>query len=279
MKCIVADHSGFCVGVKMAVTKSEEVLDEGKKLCSIGELIHNERAVSRLEEKGLIAADSLDDIKGEIDGVVIRAHGVEPKVYESLESMGHKIYDFTCPFVKRIHRIADKARGKSKQVIIFGAIGHPEIIGIMGHAGDNKKVFASYEDMINRQDEIKKDSVAVFQTTFKMEEFEKCRDFLKENYPETEIFSTVCDETRKRQEALRNLAKEVDFMVVIGGESSSNSKKLFDIAKQYTRAEFIQGAEQLKDIELSSYYKVAVAAGASTPDFVIDEVVKYIEGL
>lgn len=280
MKYILSEKSGFCFGVKHAVDTVNKLLDDGNSLCCYGSLIHNKKAIEKLSEKGLCTENDLDNIDCEkYKNIVIRAHGAAPFVYEKLKQKGVYITDLTCPYVKKIQNIVHENSKKGRQTIIFGDENHPEIIGIKGYAGENVIVLKDLQELKNSSPQIKDEALAVFQTTFNLNLFEETAAYLKENFSSVRIIDTVCRETQNRQNAVMETAKKVDFMIIIGDKTSSNSKKLYEISKKICPSVFIEEVFELKKIPLNEYETVGVAAGASTPGFIIDSALAYLKSI
>ena len=265
-----AEHSGFCFGVKRAIDTAEKLISEagGKTIYSKGQLIHNSDVTDDLEKRGLRAISSLDEVeKG--DTVIVRSHGEPESFYTQAEEKGVNIIDATCPFVEKIHKLVKTAHDDRKQVIIIGDANHPEVIGINGWC-DNSAVIA---DSPAKASELEGDGFfVVSQTTITEELFNSVVDSLAGN--NLEIHKTICDATKKRQQACMKVAENSEAMVVIGGRNSSNSRKLFEIASKYCgQTFFVENIHDLSLHELKKYNKIGVAAGASTPERIIEEVI------
>lgn len=289
MKFLRAKTAGFCFGVdhavKMAFQALEESLGTDRRVFSYGPLIHNEAVIKRLEKQGLTVVESLEEIaehctgRTELANVIIRAHGVGPEVYKRLEDMGARVIDATCPFVRKIHKLAEEQTQQGRQVVIVGSPDHPEVIGINGWCGNS----AIIDDNIDRLKEFftrEKDAgnnilySVVAQTTFSKEKFTEFTNFLKKSFDKAIIFDTICSATSMRQQETVKIASEVDLMVIVGGRNSSNTRKLYDISKEICPA--VLWAETADDIEanaLNNIFIVGVTAGASTPDWIIEEVI------
>lgn len=282
LKITVADYAGFCFGVKRAVELAEEALRTGF-VASLGSLIHNQDEVERLNRLGL------KELKGVTDGeknqdkpysVLIRTHGVGPEIYVLLQKSGYEIIDATCPHVRKAQTVAKEAQAEGYQVIIFGDINHPEVQGIQGWTGGQALIVSSMEELKEYKDKkILRNKVAVLaQTTEKEERFAEIVHYLQENVADLQVLATICSATRMRQEAVAKLAEEVDLMIVIGGQNSSNSKKLAEACKNKgIPTYFIERAAELERSWLQENSHVGVTAGASTPDWIIKEVIEQME--
>lgn len=280
-KVIIADNAGFCFGVKRAMNMAWEELisNEDKKVYALGPLIHNKQAVSKYEEKGLITVDSMEQIEEGNLEMIIRSHGVAKKIYDEAEIRKIDIIDTTCPFVKKIHQIVNKSYNEGKQVLVLGDKDHPEIIGINGWCMDKAIIAKTLEDVKKIDLNSDKKYIVVAQTTMNEKEFEKIIDYINSIDLNIEIENTICSATRVRQQSARNLSKKVDVMVVIGGKHSSNTQKLVKICKEVVDTLAIETSEELKNIDFNNYETIGVTAGASTPDWIIQDTISYLENL
>ena len=269
----IAEHSGFCFGVKQAIETAEKVIRGSSSdghVYSFGQLIHNKSVNEELKSKGLIITDDFDDIP---DGstVIVRSHGEPESFYTEAEKRGYNIVDATCPFVARIHKLVSDAYKAGKNIIIVGNSTHPEVIGINGWCSGKAFICESSEDA---RDFDHDSAFIVCQTTSKRETFEEIVSMLEQKGVKCEINNTICNATRERQEAAADLARESDCMIVIGGSNSSNSRKLAEIcSKECENTYFIENSSDLPLKEVRKYCKIGVAAGASTPEREIKEVI------
>ncbi|MBL4930926.1 bifunctional 4-hydroxy-3-methylbut-2-enyl diphosphate reductase/30S ribosomal protein S1 [Clostridium paridis] len=277
-KVILAENAGFCFGVKRAVDealKNKEVFN--KKIYTLGPLIHNNDVVEMLESNDIHAVN-FDDIStlSKDDVVVIRSHGVSKKVYDELENRGLTIINATCPFVTNIQKKAKKYSDDGYRIVIMGDEKHPEVVGINGWC-DNKAIITKNGDI----DESNLEKVClVSQTTEKKENWEKTLNNISNRSKEVLSFNTICSATDVRQKSADEISKQVQVMLVIGGKNSSNTTKLYEICKKNCdRTYYVENAKEIpldlindKEIEL-----VGVTAGASTPDWVIKEVINIME--
>ena len=282
----LAKNSGFCFGVQRAVSLLEAELKKaeengGKSIYCIGEIIHNKTFILSLRERGvnIISPEDIDTVPDNAV-VFIRTHGVTKQLYEHLENRGIPYVDATCPFVKKAHRIVE-GQPDSAIVIIMGDKNHPEVQGIKSFVkgrvlicSDCEELKQSLENITSKEDEM----VLVAQTTFKISEWENCQKFIKYLYTNARIFDTICSVTDERQKEVLSLSKVSDLIVVVGGESSSNTAKLFRIAEENCPAALhIETADELLKYPphlFKSAKKIAITAGASTPCSIIQEVIK-----
>ncbi len=276
MEVIVAKTAGFCFGVERAVNKVYEQIDrqDGRPIYTYGPIIHNEEVVKDLEKKGVRVIETEEELRRLKDGVVIiRSHGVGKPVYELLEQNQIEIVDATCPFVKKIHRIVKEENEKGRRVIIIGNEKHPEVEGIKGWANPDTIVVESEEQIDKLSLEAGEKLSIVSQTTFNYNKFQDLVEkFLKKGY-DISVLNTICNATQERQSEARRIASEVDAMIVIGGKSSSNTQKLYEICRrECENTYYIQTFDDLEPESVSSVRSVGITAGASTPKNIIKEV-------
>ncbi|MBQ6389248.1 MAG: bifunctional 4-hydroxy-3-methylbut-2-enyl diphosphate reductase/30S ribosomal protein S1 [Mogibacterium sp.] len=277
MEIIRAKHSGFCFGVdraiSMAFSEAEQTDREGS-LFTCGHLIHNSAVVNRLESQGVGMITSLDQAKAG-DTVIVRSHGEPREFYEEAESRGIRLVDTTCVFVKKIHDIVSDAHAKGKKVVVIGDAAHQEVIATTGWCGYEALVIGSPEEAAAHVSELAgTEPVIVCQTTIKAELLQSILSVFDDAGIHYDIRNTICNATRDRQESCRELAGEVDMMVVVGDRHSSNSRKLFEIAQKNCQISiFIENADDNLLKRASKYNKIGVIAGASTPEWIIKEVI------
>ncbi len=276
MSIRVAETAGFCFGVKRAVDFVYNMLDEGKKVCTLGPIIHNMEMVRELEERGCNAIDRVEDCDADAT-VVIRSHGVPKSVYDKIAELGLSYVDATCPFVKKIHKIVREAGSSGVPVLIAGNKDHPEIQGIMGHCEGECYTFNSDGELNELTGKIplekNNDVFVVAQTTFSKKEWKKCLKTVKKVYTNAKIFDTICKATSERQEEAEEISSGSDLMVVIGDRHSSNTAKLYDICKsKCANTCLIETADELDKNLVSISRSIGVTAGASTPARIIKEV-------
>ena len=273
---ILAKTAGFCFGVDRAVNLVYELVGEGKKVCTLGPIIHNAQLVADLESKGV---KIIDDISQAPQGytVVVRTHGVEKSVLDELETKGIDYVNATCPFVTKIHNIVKK-QDENTVVLIAGDKNHPEVLGIKSYCKGNSYVFKNDEELteIIQKHKIaqKNDVICVAQTTFSLNEQKKCKKIFKKLCTNCKIFDTICNATSDRQNEAEELSKNSDAMIVVGGRHSSNTCKLRDTGEANCPTFLIETAYELASLDLSKYNVIGVTAGASTPSVIIKEVLK-----
>ena len=273
MQIILAKTAGFCFGVNRAVKLTYELLEQGRPVATLGPLIHNPQVVEDLESKAAITCDSVDDVPDGCE-VVIRSHGVGQSVYDKISTRRLAYHDATCPFVTKIHKIAARAGAEGAMLLVAGDAKHPEVQGIVGHTTGKVEVFANLAELEKLLPELtqQKSIFAVAQTTFNVQSWETCKEFLKNQCTNAKIFDTICNATWARQQEAEDLSQKCDHMVVIGGHHSSNTQKLLQVAARHTKAINVETADELDKDWLNGARIVGVTAGASTPSSIIEEV-------
>ena len=269
MKVYFPKIYGFCFGVKNAMDKAlSKQKEKNKPIYILGDLIHNDDAIQYLKENNVITINEINNLKNET--VIIRTHGEPKETYDNLKN--NEIYDLTCPFVKKIHNIVNEYYKKGYKIIILGEKNHPEIICINGWCNNEGEIINSKEDAKKYNN-----ACIVSQTTFVKEKFDELLPLIQgENCV---VFNTICNHTSLAQKSVVELSKHVDTMIIIGGKKSSNTKKLYNLAKENCKNTII--IENVKDLKINDLTgeKIGIGAGASTPDFIIKEVKEVIENL
>ncbi|MGG7160347.1 bifunctional 4-hydroxy-3-methylbut-2-enyl diphosphate reductase/30S ribosomal protein S1 [Clostridium baratii] len=277
-KVILAENAGFCFGVQRAVETSIDIKKKyNKKIYTLGPLIHNSDVVAFLEQNDIYAIDyeNINDLQ-EGDVVIIRSHGIPEAVFNDLKSRELEVIDATCPFVTNIQKKVKKYSKEGYNIIIVGDENHPEVIGINGWC-DNKATITKNGEFNN---ELSNKICAVSQTTEKKENWDKTLDAINDGTREVLSFNTICSATEVRQKSVDDLSKEVDAMIVIGGKNSSNTTKLYEIAKHNCENTIhIENSNELPKeyINNKSFKKIGITAGASTPDWIIREVINIMQ--
>ena len=275
MEVTVAKTAGFCFGVKRAVEKVYEQIGKTEKpIYTYGPIIHNEQVVGDLQEKGVEVIDTLEELRTIRDAVVvIRSHGVGKDVYDILKENGVEIVDATCPYVKKIHRIVEKQTAEGRRVLIVGSEDHPEVQGIKGWGDERTKVIENMDDF--RRLELPEDEklCIVSQTTFNYKKFQDLVEKISKTRYDITVLNTICNATQERQVEARQIASQVDVMIVIGGRNSSNTQKLYEICRRECKhTYYIQTLEDFKPEITGTVRSVGITAGASTPNQIIEEV-------
>ena len=270
MEILHARHSGFCFGVKRAIHLAKGAALQGKAY-SYGPLIHNPREVACLEKQGVFAIPDLDQLPSG-GHVIICAHGVGPAVYAQAKEKGWQLTDATCPFVTKAQNLAKRMMDEGRQVVIVGDHNHPEVKGLLAWAG-NRAVAVADVAAAQNLPQFTQPIGILAQTTQQEENFAQVARYLQENYADVAVGSTICQATAKRQYAAAELAQEADMVLVIGGKNSANTKNLAAVCRaQSTPAYLIESPEDLKGIDLRNVNRLGIVAGASTPDWIIQEI-------
>ena len=274
MEIIIAENAGFCFGVDRAVKMTEAELAKGGCVYSYGSLIHNRQAVERLEKGGLKTINDYSDI--EEGKIIVRAHGVSEKNIRDIEDTNLELIDSTCPYVKSVHKKVAEYYKEGYQIIIIGDKNHAEVIGINGWCNNSAFIVNTSLEAYELPN-IQK-SCVVSQTTNRLEKFLELSDIIEEKSEEMKLFNTICNATKLRQEACIEVSKQVDAMIVLGGKHSSNTIKLAEVSRKYCNNVYhIETIEELALQKIQNFNKIGLTAGASTPDWIIEEAVKVME--
>ncbi len=274
MEIIIGKNSGFCFGVKRAVDGVENTLKEHSNVKCLGSIVHNEVVIGDLEKKGVKFIKSMDEVRAG-DTLIFRAHGVEEKLYKEAKEKNVEIIDYTCPKVALIHEQIKEAESNGYHVIIVGKKSHPEVLGSKGWArnADVIEEIADIDSLAN-YDKV----FCIAQTTYSLSKFLEIEKELKEKYKDMVCVNSICPSTKIRQQECEELSKKVDFMIIVGGSESSNTKKLYEIAVKNNRNSILVGDECDKKIEESKKYGIiGIMSGASTPSITVEKIVEKIQ--
>lgn len=283
MEIILGKSAGFCYGVKRAVEGAKKELEKSpKQIYCLGEIVHNKHVVEELEEKGMSVTE---DITKAREKVIIRAHGVTDDIYKYAKENNLEIIDFTCPNVLRIHEIAKEYAKNGYYIFLCGNKKHPENIGTLSYCGKNVSVIedeTQIEDAISNFKKSKIEKILIIvQTTYSVSKFEFIENKIKEILSSTTsivVKNTICPATELRQNETKEISKDVECMIIIGGKNSSNTKKLYEISKQNCENSIcIESVQDIDITRLKEYSKIGIMAGASTPQKEIKKVVELIE--
>lgn len=274
-KIELAKTAGFCFGVNRAVEMTYELVNSGKKVSTLGPLIHNPVVIEDLEKKGVRVLTSPEQAeKGST--VVVRTHGIGRSVMQELSATGAEVCDATCPFVKKIHRIVSENSSEDIPVLIAGDSDHPEVMGIMGYCNGECFTFKDATELRiileNHSDLCRKRITVVSQTTFSVKEWEESSKIINLLCTNANVFDTICNATQDRQHEATELSERADIMIIIGGLESSNTAKLKAVCEKNCRTYLVERAAELKNIDFSGCNFIGVTAGASTPARIIKEV-------
>lgn len=277
MKITVADTAGFCFGVNRAVKLVYRLLEEGRRVYTLGPIIHNPQLVEELAQRGVVIAEDPMEVPSGAT-LVIRSHGVPLDTIERARRLQVEYADATCPFVAKIHRIVHQAGQTGRTVLIAGDPDHPEVQGIRGHCIGESYVFKNAKELADLEKKYpdlgNKDLCVVAQTTFSVSEWENCLKIVKRVYTNASIFDTICNATSERQAEAVTLSQNSDLMLIIGGRQSSNTAKLRDVCKQNCETFLIETADEVPAQKIAQANRIGVTAGASTPASIIKEVLE-----
>jgi 4-hydroxy-3-methylbut-2-enyl diphosphate reductase len=270
MKIELAENYGFCFGVKRAI----KIAEENQNSATFGPLIHNAKEIDRLKRDFNVAlVENLSDFKAG-DTAVVRTHGIPKEELQQLNERDINVIDATCPFVTKPQEICAEMSEAGYDIVIFGDETHPEIKGVKSYAEHGAYVVMSVEELSRLN--LKEHVALVAQTTRKIEEYLKLANYLIPRHKEVRVFNTICNATFENQDAVRDLAKRADVMIIIGGKNSSNTKQLNSIALETTQSHHIESAEDLEAEWFTGKELCGISAGASTPDWIIQQVVEKI---
>ena len=268
MKIELAKSYGFCFGVKRAI----KIAEENPGSATLGPLIHNNMEIARLKKDFNVSlVESLDDVKPR-SATVIRTHGIPKNDLKELLSKNTKVIDATCPFVTKPQQIVEEMSKEGYDIVIFGDKNHPEIKGVMSYATGTVYAVLSIEELENIN--LRERVAIIAQTTRKVEEYNKIVNWLVPRHKEVRVFNTICNATFENQDAAKELAKRADVMIVVGGKQSSNTKQLHSICKSFCQDSYhIESKDELQKEWFDGKKLCGVTAGASTPEWIIEEII------
>ena len=277
----IAKTAGFCFGVNRAVETVNNLLSQGKKVCTLGEIIHNSYVINDFEKKGVKVINSPSETPAGYT-LVIRSHGCVKKDLEFIKKNNIDFVDATCPFVKKIHKIVEVNKENNQILLAAGNADHPEMIGIRSYFNNKSYVISCKNDLqklINDGSISHKNLIIMIsQTTFSKKEWENCTNLISNGFTNITIHDTICNTTNSRQEEAEKLSKTSDLMIVVGGEKSSNTRKLYEICKKNTNAILVESVKNLPLINYKKYTKIGIVAGASTPIKLVEQIKIFLEG-
>ena len=287
MEIIVGKTAGFCYGVERAVKGAEEEIAKvtTEPVYCLGEIVHNKKVIEKLEALGIKCVETIEEAKGK---VLIRAHGIPKEIYKIAEERNLTVKDYTCPNVLKVQKIAEEFSQKDYFIFLLGAKNHPENIATLSHCGDCYYIFEKEEQLEEAmqifRNTNKKKLLLLSQTTYSVEKFQTIKNKILEeleNDVDFVVKNTICRTTELRQKETEELSKKVDAMIIIGGKNSSNTKKLYEVAKKNcNHTILVEGAEELSAQEFEENFhkdKIGIMAGASTPKKSIDEVIAFLK--
>jgi 4-hydroxy-3-methylbut-2-enyl diphosphate reductase len=281
MKIVRADEMGFCYGVARAADMVEELIEDNKKIYILGMLIHNPTYLEKIHKEGVVTVEEEDFLSGKVEipegsTVVLRAHGARKELVDKLQNMKVETIDTTCPYVTK--SIVVKLREEEKREVIYiGDKNHPEVKAVLSY-GKKIPVIETLEELERANFDKEKEYSFVVQKTYDNSKFDKIKQFAKANFREAIFKDDLCGATYERQEAIGRLAKEVDMLIVIGGKMSSNTQKLYKIGKDLNEKTYlIEEKNEINKEWFQGIKSIGLSAGASTPDYLIDEVEEYLK--
>ena len=270
MRVELAEGSGFCFGVKRAIQIAFEVAEEKQDpFYTLGPIIHNPQMVARLEEKGIRMIEQPEE--GDPGMLIVRSHGVAPEIMKAAKAHGHRIVDATCPFVKRAQNYVKKLKEDGYTVVIVGKKDHAEVEGLLGYAEGEAEIVWDKEDLasLGRLDRVG----VVAQTTIPFQRFEEVIRGLLKKTRQLKVYNTICSSSEERQHKTLELAGKADVMIIVGGRNSANTSRLTELCRALGKSTYhIETAEELVPEWVAGCSFVGVSAGASTPDWLIEEV-------
>ncbi|MDD3487119.1 MAG: 4-hydroxy-3-methylbut-2-enyl diphosphate reductase [Candidatus Moranbacteria bacterium] len=276
MKITIAKNAGFCFGVKRAY----DLTCVNSKNCTdiyiLGKLVHNDDVCEDLYKRGIKETKSIDNL--EEGTIIFTAHGVGPGLYEKATNKGLKIIDTTCPKVMKAQRLAKNFAEKGFQVLLFGDKSHKEVKSIREWSNNKAKIISSLAEIKKIKLDPEKKYYLLSQTTQNVQEFQKIVDYLENKLKDFSYYNTICPSTGDRQKEIRKLARENDLVLVVGGRDSANSKRLFEIARELNKNTFfLENETEIPEKAVQKARSIAIAAGASTPEWVIEKILKKLE--
>lgn len=272
MKIELAENYGFCFGVKRAI----KIAEENENASTYGPLIHNSKEIDRLKQDFKVGLSEDYKTFNSGDTAIVRTHGIQKQELKELHKNGVDVIDATCPYVTKPQQICQEMSEAGYDVIIFGDESHPEIKGVKSYATHGARVVTSVEDLKNMR--FKENIALVAQTTRKVEDYMEIANYLIPRYKEVRVFNTICNATFENQDAVRKISSKADIMIIIGGKNSSNTKQLFSISHDDCKDSY--HIEDENDIDYSWFKDkefCGISAGASTPDWIIQNVVNSIQ--
>lgn len=275
MKINVAKSAGFCFGVKRALTIALKTVASKAKVCMLGDIVHNEDVVRQINKAGIKKIKKL--CRGQDKILLIRAHGASLSALHRAGHFGYRIVDATCPMVKEIHKIVQDMAGKGYKIIVIGDKKHDEVQGIVGQIRSKAVVIDSLDNIPFKIIKGINKACVVSQSTQNLEKVLKLVSILKLYIKNLEFFNTICMPTRMKQEEIKRMPLENDVMIIIGSKNSANTKRLYEIAKSLNKQSYwVNSKEEIKSEWFKNAKNIGVTAGASTPEYTIQDIIQYI---
>ncbi|MDR0738653.1 MAG: 4-hydroxy-3-methylbut-2-enyl diphosphate reductase [Oscillospiraceae bacterium] len=279
-KINLANNAGFCLGIRRAIAIINDLIKAKQKPVMFGPVAHNKILNNKLKLCGVRIAKSLNEIKKD-ETLVIRAHGVTSKNMEEISKLKINFEDATCPFVKKIHNILKNLN--EEIVFIAGNKQHPEIIGLVGNCNRLSYVFKNkleLENILNKNVKLyKKNIILVAQTTFSIDEWKKCVKVLSKRIKNVRVIDTICSTTRERQQEAKKISSISDVAFVVGDAESANTMRLYEISKKHCETYLVKSSREINEKMIKSRKAVGLLSGASTPKYIVDEILNVIKNL
>ncbi|MBP7088434.1 MAG: 4-hydroxy-3-methylbut-2-enyl diphosphate reductase [Candidatus Omnitrophica bacterium] len=278
MKISVAKSAGFCFGVKRAIDLALKATSTSRGVVMLGDIVHNEYVVKQLEKAGIKKMNKLCKEKNKT--LLIRAHGAPLSIYKKAKKLNYKIIDATCPMVKEIHRIAQNMEKENYEIIIIGDKDHDEVLGVIGHLKKGAIVIDKVKNIpFKRIKKIKKAGI-VIQSTQNIEKALEIVKVIRKYINNVRFVNTICGPTRQKQSEIKSLPQKNNVMIIIGSKNSANTKRLYEISKYFNKNTYwVKSAKDLRKLWFKKVKTVGITAGASTPDYITEEIVKSIKEL
>lgn len=283
MEIILGKTAGFCYGVKRAVEGAKREIEKVKSpIYCLGEIVHNKQVIEMLKRRGLTFIEDINLSKG---NTIIRAHGVKKEIYNIAKKNNIKIKDYTCPNVLKIHKIVKEYSKNGYYIFLCGSNKHPENIGTISYCTENSDIIETENEIFKALEKFKQSKIKklliISQTTYSLEKFYIIEEIIKNEVAkdiELVIKNTICRATELRQKETKEISKQVDYMIIVGGKNSSNTKKLYEISKlNCNNCICVETSDELDIKEIEKQEKIGIMAGASTPQESILEIINTIK--
>jgi len=278
MKVNLANSAGFCFGVRRAINIAMETAKTNQPVFMLGDIVHNEEVVKKIQETGIKKINRLSSGKGKT--LLIRAHGCSKKTLQRAKELGYSIIDATCPTVKEIHAIAKKLENKGFKIIVIGDKSHDEVKGIVGQLKTKAIIIDNLKNIPIKKIRLLKRAGVVVQSTQNLDKVQKIIDILGKNIGKLEFHNTICKPTRAKQNEIKVMPLENDLVIIIGSRTSANTKRIYEISKSLNkRSYWVNSSREIKKSWLVKAKNIGITAGASTPESTIQKVLQEIKTL
>ncbi|MFA5200129.1 MAG: 4-hydroxy-3-methylbut-2-enyl diphosphate reductase [Candidatus Omnitrophota bacterium] len=278
MKVNLANSAGFCSGVRRAINIAMEAAKTNQPVFMLGDIVHNEEVVKKIQESGIKKISRLSAGKGK--ALLIRAHGCSKKTLQRAKQLGYSIIDATCPMVKEIHAIAEKLEKRGFKIIVIGDKSHDEVKGIVGQLKTKAIIIDDLKNIPIGKLRLFRKAGVVVQSTQNLDKVQKIIDILGKNIRELEFHNTICKPTKAKQNEIKVMPLKNDLMIIIGSKTSANTKRIYEISKSLNkRSYWVNSSREIKKSWLVKAKKTGITAGASTPESTIQEILQKIKTL